>query len=251
VQNAGKLSHDVSRVPKLRWVDVFNVHIVDSPWPTLLANGLFGLMGAVIGAVAVWWTARRSQAAANRDALEAQKNEWERQRSQEDTAWKQRTEQHKRELLAKAADRLLDALWVNERQICDALHIARLASGNGLNVTPDDEALKLLGALDLAIYSDLICALPFVLDADLRERLRSAGFVVNGCYNLRGNGTGGSPGQFERAMIDVQRYFKWLRWNLSLGLQGLDLPPNVDVLDVRRPQAGMEWQLPSGIPDYT
>jgi hypothetical protein len=231
-------------------VDVFNVHIVDSPWPTLLANGLFGLIGAVIGAAVVWWTAKKSQAAAAHDALEAQKSEWERQYSQEDTAWKQRAEQHKRELLARAADRLLDALWVKERQLCDALHMARVASNNGVNVTPDDEALNALGDLDLAIYSDLIRALPFVLDAELRERLRSAGSVVNGCYNLRAGGAGGSVDQFERAMIDVQRYFKWLRWNLNMGLQGLELPPAVDILNVRRPQVDMVWELPPGIPEY-
>lgn len=129
--------------------------------------------------------------------------------------------------------------------------MARLASKSGSNVTPDDGALKLLGELDLAIYGDLIRALPFVLDAQLRERLRSAGFVVNGCYNLRAAGTGGSPDQFERAMIDVQRYFKWLRWNLNRGLQGLELPPAVAILDVRRPQIEIPWQLSADIPDYT
>jgi hypothetical protein len=226
------------------------VHLVDSPWPSLLASGAFGLVGAVIGAVAVWWTAKRSQAAAAHDALEAQREEWERQHTQQRVAWEQQTKQHERELLAKAADRLLDALWVKERELCDALHTARVASQAGVNVTPEDEALNLLGNLDLAIYSDLIRALPFVLDGQLRERLRSAGHVVNGCYNLRGGGTGGSPDQFERAMIDVQRYFKWLRWNLNRGLQGLELPPGVDVLDVRRPQAEPVWQLPAIIPDY-
>jgi hypothetical protein len=103
--------------------------------------------------------------------------------------------------------------------------MARVASNNGVDVTPNDEALHALGDLDLAIYSDLIRALPFVLDVELRERLRSAGFVVNGCYNLRAGGTSGSVNQFERAMIDVQRYFKLLRWNLNMGLQGLELPP--------------------------
>jgi hypothetical protein len=231
-------------------VNVLNVHIVDSPWPSLLANAAFGLVGVIIGAVAVWWTARTSQAAAARDALAAQREEWDRQRAQQEVAWNQQTEQHQRELLAKAADQLLDALWVKERELCEALHVARLASGAGLNVTPDDEALKLLGNLDLAIYSDLIRALPFVLDTQLRERLRSAGFVVNGCFNLRAAGTGGSSDQFERAMIDVQRYFKWLRWNLSQGLQGLELPPPVAVLDVRRPPTET-WQLPANVPDYT
>jgi hypothetical protein len=226
-------------VSRLRRVNVFNVHIVDSPWPSLFANAAFGLVGAVIGAVAVWWTAKRSQAAAARDALEAQREEWERQRAQ-----------NQRELLAKAADQLLDALWVKERELCDALHLARTASKAGQNVTADDEALKQLSQLELAIYSDLIRALPFVLDAELRERLRSAGFVVNGCLNLRAAGAGGSSDQFERAMIDVQRYFKWLRWNLNQGLQGLELPRAVDVLDVRRPQTEMAWQLPAGVPDY-
>lgn len=231
-------------------MNVLNVHIVDSPWPSLLTNAAFGLVGAIIGAVAVWWTARTSQAAAAHDALEAQREEWGRQRDQQEAAWTQQAKQHQRELLAKAADQLLDALWVKERELCDALHVARLASGAGLNVTPDDEALKLLGNLDLAIYSDLIRALPFVLDVQLRERLRSAGSVVNGCYNLRGGGTGGSSDQFERAMIDVQRYFKWLRWNLNRGLQGLELPPAVDALDVRRPR-DETWQLPADVPDYT
>ena len=136
-------------------------------------------------------------------------------------------------------------------ELCDALHIARLTFKAGANVTPDDEALKLLGNLDLAIYSDLVRALPFVLDEQLRERLRSVGAVVNGCYNLRAVGPNGSVEQFERAMIDVQRYFKWLRWNLNRSLQGLELPPAVDVLDVRRPQGEMPWQLPAGVPDYT
>jgi hypothetical protein len=232
-------------------VNVLDVHIVDSPWPSLLANALSGLLGAAIGAFAVWKTAKDSQIAAARNALGAQREEWERQHAAQEVARRQQAEQHKRELLAKAADRLLDALWVKERELCDALQVARSASEAGSKVTPDDEALKLLGNLDLAIYSDLIRALPFVLDAELRERLRSGGHVVNGCYNLRGAGTGGSPEQFIRAIIEVQRYFKWLRWNLNRGLQGLELPPAVDVLDVRRPQTEMAWQLPADVPDYT
>lgn len=232
-------------------MNVFNVHIVDSPWPSLLANVAFGLVGAVIGAVAVWLTAKKSQAMAAGHALKAQQAEWDRQHDQQEETRNEQVTQHQRELLAKAGDRLLDALWVKERELCNALHVARLASKAGSNVTPDDEALKLLGDLDLAIYSDLIHALPFVLDAQLRERLRSAGSVVNGCYNLRAAGPGGSPDQFERAMIDVQRYFKWLRWNLNRGLQGLELPPAVEILDVRRPQTEMPWHLPADIPDYT
>jgi len=73
-------------------VNVINVHIVDSPWPSLLANAAFGLVGAIIGAVVVWWTARASQAAAARDALDAQREERNRQRAQQEAAWNQQAQ---------------------------------------------------------------------------------------------------------------------------------------------------------------
>lgn len=176
---------------------------------------------------------------------------WERQHDEQRVAQEQQARQHQRELLAKAADLLLDALWAKERELANALVVARSVSQAGVPVTTEDAAVRLLGKLDLAIYSDLICALPFVLDSELRERLRSVGFMVNGCLNLRASSPNGTPDQFTRAAIEVQRYFKWLRWNLNCGLQGLELPAAVEFPDVRRPETEMTWELPPGVPDYT
>jgi hypothetical protein len=128
----------------------------------------------------------------------------------------------------------------------------------GPSVSTDDESWKLLGELDLAIYNDLICSLPYILDPELRERIRSAGTMANACFNLRAVGPGGTDAEFSRAIIEVQRYFKWLRWNLTEALAGAPLPTQVVMPDVRRPIDAHEdgvriltWELPPGVPEYT
>jgi hypothetical protein len=135
--------------------------------------------------------------------------------------------QYRRELLAQGADRLLDALWSKERELCEALAEAR----RGINATATrsrDTSLRALGQLDLAVYRDMITALPFVLDVELRERMRSAARVVNGYFNVQAANEGGTEQEIARAMIEVQSYFKWLRWNPVCALQGEALPPHTD-----------------------
>lgn len=222
------------------FLSIVDVRLVGWDWPDYLVTAGTGLIGAVIGAAAAW-----------KGSSDIQRGEWDRlrQASLQDT---QRAEsQYSRELLAKAADQLLDALWVKERELCDALHIARVAAKQGITVTPQDESLLALAAIDLAIYKDLITALPFVTDSELRERLRSAGVVANGCMNLRAVNEGGSWDEFSRAMYEVQAYFKWLRWNLTRALQGDPLPNPAEPPDVRRPLSEAGWNLPAGVPAYT
>ena len=226
---------------------VVNVRLVGPTWPGYLISAAIGLLGAAIGAMAVLKVARESQ----ETAMDAQREEWARLRQAGLEDAERAASQHRRELLAKAADQLLDALWVKERELCDALHLARVAAREGLAVAPGDEALGALGAIELAIYKDLITALPFVTDPELRERLRSVGTVTNGCMNLRAVNEGGTWDEFSRAMIEVQAYFKWLRWNLALALQGDPLPDPAILPDVRRPLSEPGWQTPAGVPAYT
>jgi hypothetical protein len=54
----------------------------------------------------------------------------------------------------------------------------------------------------------MITALSFVLDTSLRERLRSAAEVANGCMNLALSNGGATVAEYERAMIEFQAYFK-------------------------------------------
>lgn len=98
-------------------------------WLCYLVTAGTGLVGAGIGAVAAWKGSR-----------DVQRDEWARLRQAglEDT--RRAESQYRRELLAKAADQLLDALWVKERELCDALHVARVAARDGITVTPEDEA---------------------------------------------------------------------------------------------------------------
>lgn len=232
-------------------LSVIDVQLVGSSWPGYVITAATGLAGAVVGAIAVLKGSRESQETARAAALSTQREEWDRQRQAalEDT--ERAASQYRRELLAKAADKLLDALWVKERELCEALDLARKASRDGVAVYPDDKALRSLATIDLAIYKDLITALPFVTDIELRKRLRTAGVVANGCMNLRASNEGGNEEEFSRAMIEVQAYFKWLRWNLARALQGDPLPDPVIQPNVRRPLSNSEWEIPAGVPDYT
>lgn len=56
---------------------------------------------------------------------------------------------------------------------------------------------------------------------------------------------------FERAMIEVQAYFKWLRWNLACALLGDELPEATQMPNVRRPDGGSMWMIPPGVPSWT
>jgi len=83
---------------------------------------------------------------------------------------------------------------------------------DGLRVTTEDIALDALSKIELDIYCDLISALPFVVDVELRNRLRVAGVITRDCKNIREVGLGsGTAEEFGRTIIDVQMYFKWLR----------------------------------------
>lgn len=212
-----------------------------SDWATLGA----AFLGAIVGGGFVIWGTKRTLSS----AAEAANEDRAEQRRVAD-------EQYQRELLSRAADRLLDALWAKERELCEVLHQCRVEVEQGIPVTPDDAALKELGRLDLAVYADMISSLPFIHDGDLRKRMRSAAKMVNDCYNIRAGSTpeiahGGTVAVYERAMIDVQAYFKWLRWNLTAALQGDELPPPVDMPNVRRPEAVPAWSPPHGVPQWT
>lgn len=219
---------------------IVNVHIVDSPWPGLVVSASVGLGGAVIGAGAVLIAGRHQRVSEENRAARDRADERELVAAQ-----------YQRELLAKASDQLFDALWTRERELCEGLHLARVEARSESPPQPiDAPSFEVLGKVEFAIYRDMITALPFVLDVTLRERLRSAAGVANGCMNLRGTNGGALAEAYERAMIEVQHYFKWLRWNLVCALQGDPIPDSTDPPDVRRPM-GQEWRLPASGPGWT
>ena len=214
-------------------------------WVNTLVAALAVLVAAVLGGIFVLVATKRTLDVTISDAAT--------QREEDRTAAEL---QYQRQLLAQAADRLLDALWTKERELCDALNSCREEIEKGLTVAPGDPALQRLGELDLAVYEDLIASLPFVHDPELRERLRTAGQVVNDGYNIRGGsapGTapGGTVESIGRAMIEVQAYFKWLRWNLVCALRGDALPAAMEMPNVRRPVGGQVWSTPSFVPPWT
>jgi len=232
-------------------LSVVNVHLVDSSWLTSIGNAAIGLVGALIGGSVVWKTSRDQQRAATCQALDSQKQEWERARIALKDETLRAESQRSKELLSRAAGILLNALWTKERELCDALSLGKRAVQDGLKVTTGDYALDALYKIELDIYCDLISALPFVVDVELRERLRTAGVIARDCMSIRAVGQGGTVEEFDRAIIEVQRYFKWLRWNLALALQGDPLPDPAILPDVRRPLSEPGWQTPAGVPAYT
>ncbi len=222
-----------------------NPPVIATDWVGTAITAVAALLAAIVGGVFVLLTAKDSLLSATKEA-----------KTQRDADREAANQQFRRELLSKATDRLLDALWTKERELCEALHQCRVAAQHGQVTSPDDPALKELGRLELAVYQDMISSLPFIHDKDLRERMRSAAQMVNDCYNLRAVSTpdtvdGGSVAVYERAMIEVQAYFKWLRWNLALALQGDPLPPLVKMPQVRRPENETAWLPPPGIPPWT
>jgi len=215
--------------------------VTASDWATIAGAFLAAVIGGLFVLGGTKWTL---SSAANQAAAERAD-----QRRAAD-------EQYRRELLSRAADRLLDALWSKERELCEALGQCRVEVEQGIPVTPDDPALKELGRLDLAVYADMISSLPFIYDKDLRERMRSAAQMVNDCYNIRAGSTpevpkGGTVAIYGRAMVEVQAYFKWLRWNLTRALQGDKLPPPVEMPNVRRGESVPAWSPPPGVPQWT
>lgn len=219
--------------------------MIATDWAAIGVTAAAALVAAVVGGLFVLWAARQSLLS----AAEESQNQRTADRASAD-------EQYRRELLSKAADRLLDALWTKERELCEALHQCRVEVEEGVEPSADDPAFKELGRLDLAVYQDMITALPFIQDQELRERMRSAAQMVNDCYNIRAGSRpdaakGGTVTMYGRAMIEVQAYFKWLRWNLALALQGEELPRAVEMPDVRRAEGGSGWSLPAGVPQWT
>jgi len=215
-------------------------------WVNTLVTALVALASAGLGGWFVLVAAKRSLIAGSAEAAEQRASD----RAEAEL-------QYRRQLLSMSSDRLLDALWTKERELCDALHLCRLAAAAGDEVSVDDPGLQTLGRLDLAVNLDMIKSLPFIHDPELQERMRSAAKMVNDCYAIRGGSTpdtphGGDVGMFERAMVEVQAYFKWLRWNLSCALRGEPLPPPVDVPNVRRPpnEGGLFFPAPN-VPPWT
>lgn len=219
--------------------------MIATDWGSTTITAVAALAAAVIGGVFVLLAARQSLRSAAREAKE-----------QRDLDREAADQQFRRELLSKATDRLLDVLWTKERELCAALDLCRNEIEQGVAVSVDDPALQELGRLDLAVYADMISSLPFIHDKDLRERMRSAAQMVNNCYNIRAGSRpdttqGGTVAIYTRAMLEVQAYFKWLRWNLALALQGDPLPAPVEMPDVRRPEGEPTWTPPTGIPGWT
>jgi hypothetical protein len=211
----------------------------------LLGTAATALMAAVIGGLFVLVGTNRTLTSTSKEAA-----------AQRDADRRAADTQYERELLSRGADRLLDALWTKERELCAALNTCREQVTAGVEPSTSDPALVELGRLDLAVYQDMIVSLPFVHDAEPRERLRSAAQMVNDCYNLRGGSTpdtvkGGTVESIGRAMIEVQAYFKWLRWNLVCALRGDPLPPAVEMPKVRRAEGGTGWTIPPGVPPWT
>jgi hypothetical protein len=54
-----------------------------------------------------------------------------------------------------------------------------------------------------------------------------------------------------RAMIEVQAYFRWLRWNLVCALEGNPLPPEVNMPNIKRAEGRPMWSAPSEVPRWT
>jgi gas vesicle protein len=228
----------------------FKVDTNQFQWASVIVPTAAGLLGAIVGGVCTLIAASRSTRAATKQALAAQQAEWQRQEQSDRERLGQKDAQFRRELLTRSVDILLDALWTKERRLCDALHLART---NLVDCPPDinDKALQDLGTLDLEIRADLLRALPFVHDQELKDRLASAQVVTNAAYCLRATGPRRvSFEEYSRAMLDVQRYFKWLRWNLERALLGEELPAAVITPNLRRPQDEPEWPNPEGMPDH-
>lgn len=219
--------------------------MIATDWGGTAITVAAALVAAIVGGVFVLLAAKQSLSSSVSEA-----------KAQREAGREAADQQFRRELLSKAADRLLDALWTKERELCEALHQCRVEVEQGLAVSVDDPALKELGRLDLAVYQDMISSLPFIHDKKLRERMRSAAQMVNDCYNIRAGSSpdtveGGTVATYGRAMIEVQTYFKWLRWNLALALQGEPLPPSIEMPQVRRPENTPGWSPPPGIPQWT
>lgn len=207
-------------------------------------------VAAAGAAVASFRTVR--EAAAERKAAEARQREDFAERRDEDSG------RYTRDLLRHATEFLIDALWTRERTLCDALDAARNAARDGLAVGEEPSA-TLLGELDLAVKRDLLFAAPFIASEELRGRVLTAQKVVNDAYNIRCGSMpeiphGGTYEHFSRAMIEVQRYFQWLRWNLACAVQGQPLPPAVavpEVLRVLEPNwAHTMWEAQSPPPSW-
>lgn len=219
-------------------------------WASLVVAAVAALLGAVVGGVFTLIAGSKSAKAASTQALEAQQAEWQRQERADRDRLARQEAQYRRELLTRAIGGLLDALWTKGRRLCDALHLARI---NLTECPPDisDKALQDLGALDLEIRADLLRALPFVHDAALKARLATAQVVTNAAYNLIVSGPRFvSYEEYSRAMLEVQRYFKWLRWNLERAVLVEELPTAVSSPNLRRPRGEPDWPVPDGMPEH-
>jgi len=223
---------------------------VEFQWASVVVPAMAALVGAAVGGFFTLIAASRSTRSAALQALEAQRAEWQRQDEANRERLALRDAQHHRELLTRAVGILLEVLWTKERRLCDALHVAR----TNLTDSPassDDKALQLLGELDLETHANMLQALPYVHDFELKSRLESVQVVVNAAYNLRAAGPRHvTYEEYSRAMLETQRYFKWLRWNLECALLGEALPEMVTVPDLRRPLSEPEWPIPEGMPDH-
>ncbi|MCX2749005.1 hypothetical protein OOZ51_14445 [Arthrobacter sp. MI7-26] len=223
---------------------------VEFQWASVLVPALAALVGAAVGGFFTLIAASRTTKSAARQALKAQRAEWRRQDEANRERLALQEAQHRRELLTRAVGILLDVLWAKERRLCDALHLARTNLTDS-PVSSDDKALQLLGALDLETRADMLRALPYIHDLELKSRLESVQVVVNAAYNLRAAGQHHVTNEeYSRAMLETQWYFKWLRWNLECALLGEALPAGVTVPDLRRPLSEPAWPIPEGMPDH-
>ena len=92
----------------------------------------------------------------------------------------------------------------------------------------------------------LATTLPLVPDRALRERLRGAGQLAYDAWLLDGDAS-----VFRRAGNEVASYFRWLRWNLVLALDGEQLPDELPMPVLGRPIDEPAWLSPSEVPSYT
>lgn len=227
------------------FLDVVDVHVIDSLWPTLGIPAAVGFVASVVGAVVggrfVSRAAQKSQSSA---ALLAAKE----QAHQRELA----VEAQKQERFTNSSARLLEVLVTHGQLVSDALEPRELWNNAGVAIpfgSPDWWKIMRtqLAASHTAMFASLATTLPFVPDQVLRARLRGAAELAYEAWALLPK----SEPEFRRASNETAAYFRWLRWNLVRALDGEPLPDDLPKPDLGRPMSAPRWLSPEGIPNYT
>jgi hypothetical protein len=122
---------------------------IATDWGGTAITAAAALVAAIVGECSFCWQRSRAcRPPSAKQRLSAMRTE------------KQRINSSGESYSPKLADRLLDALWTKERELCEALNQYRVEIEQGPAVSVDDPALKELRRLDLAVYQDMISSLP-------------------------------------------------------------------------------------------